>query len=231
MTVAIGLGVVAVLFTILNTLLFRVDQVPDISRDVRGRAAAAGQRRSLAVDASAFRSDASGNAASSRTPTRRVTEIDLRVDGRMMAVTLVTGQFLPGRSASIRSWDARSGRPMTIASGGNPVIVLSDKGWDRHFNRDPNVLGRTVLVNGAPFEIIGVMPAGFRGLEVGGARLLGAAVAAGATSVPADRGREDSRRRGDRRPAETGRVDGERSRAAGGLGFEPIGGRRRPPRR
>ena len=30
-TVAIGLGVVAVLFTILNTFLFRVDQVPDIS--------------------------------------------------------------------------------------------------------------------------------------------------------------------------------------------------------
>ena len=46
------------------------------------------------------------------------------------------------------------------------MIVLSDKGWERHFNRDPNVLGRTVLVNGAPFEIIGVMPEGFRGLEV-----------------------------------------------------------------
>ena len=30
-TVAIGLGVVAVLFTILNTFLFRVDTVPDIS--------------------------------------------------------------------------------------------------------------------------------------------------------------------------------------------------------
>ena len=67
---------------------------------------------------------------------------------------------------------------MTSASGGNPVIVLSDKGWERRFNRDPNVLGRTVLVTGAPFEIVGVMPAGFRGLEVGAPRLLGAAVAA-----------------------------------------------------
>ena len=46
------------------------------------------------------------------------------------------------------------------------MIVLSDKGWERHFNRDPDVLGRTVLVTGAPFEIIGVMPEGFRGLEV-----------------------------------------------------------------
>ena len=60
-TVAIGLGVVAVLFTILNTFLFRVDQVPDISADVRRRAPAAGQRRPLAPDASAFRSAANGN--------------------------------------------------------------------------------------------------------------------------------------------------------------------------
>ena len=32
MTVAVGLGVVAVLFTVLNALLFRVDNVPDISQ-------------------------------------------------------------------------------------------------------------------------------------------------------------------------------------------------------
>ena len=45
--------------------------------------------------------------------------------------------------------------------------MLSDRGWNRRFNRDPNVLGLTVLVAGAPFEIVGVMPAGFRGLAVG----------------------------------------------------------------
>ena len=46
------------------------------------------------------------------------------------------------------------------------MLVLSDKGWQRQFNRDPSVIGRTVLVNGAPYEIVGVMPEGFRGLEV-----------------------------------------------------------------
>lgn len=40
--------------------------------------------------------------------------------------------------------------------------MLSHKGWTRHFNRDPNVIGRTVLVRDAPFEIIGVTPEGFR---------------------------------------------------------------------
>ena len=80
---------------------------------------------------------------------------------------------------------------MTSASGGNPVIVLSDKGWDRRFNRDPNVLGRTVLVNGAPFEIVGVMPAGFRGLEVS-APDFWAPLSQLAQFRPGHRGREDS---------------------------------------
>ena len=84
----------------------------------------------------------------------------------MMAVTLVTGNFF-----QVVGVNAVMGRALSPAddgrSGGNPVLVLSDKGWDRRFKRDPNVLGRTVLVNGAPFEIVGVMPAGFRGLQVG----------------------------------------------------------------
>src|SRR5688500_1097568 len=95
-----------------------------------------------------------------------VPEIDLRVDGRTMAVTLVTGNFF-----QVVRVAPMMGRALTPAdderSGGNPVIVLSHKGWDRHFKRDPNVIGRTLLVRDAPFEIIGVTPEGFRGLAVG----------------------------------------------------------------
>jgi predicted permease len=45
-------------------------------------------------------------------------------------------------------------------------MVLSHRGWDRLFARDPAVLGRRLLVNEVPFEIVGVMPEGFRGLAV-----------------------------------------------------------------
>ena len=53
------------------------------------------------------------------------------------------------------------------------------------------MLGRTVLVNGAPFEIIGVTAAGFRGLEVGGPDLWAPLSQLGQFR-PADRGREDA---------------------------------------
>jgi predicted permease len=164
-TVALGLGVVAVLFTILNTFLFRVDKVPGITEMYaveRPRLASGDRwlltrprfealRRETGVFTDAYAA---------------VSDIDLRVDGRNMAVTLVSGSFF-----QVVAVKPVIGRALTPAddepSGGNPVIVLSDKGWTRRFDRDPKVLGRTVLINGARFEVIGVMPAGFRGLEVG----------------------------------------------------------------
>src|SRR5262245_14869635 len=41
------------------------------------------------------------------------------------------------------------------------VAVLSHSMWQNRFGSDPNVLHRTIQVNGAAYTIIGVMPAGF----------------------------------------------------------------------
>ena len=68
-------------------------------------------------------------------------------------------------------------------------MVLSHRGWDRLFARDPAILGRRLLVNGVTFEIVGVMPEGFRGLAVRSRRLLGAALDARQVR-PFHRGRE-----------------------------------------
>jgi putative ABC transport system permease protein len=41
------------------------------------------------------------------------------------------------------------------------VAVIGQAMWQSRFGSDPNVLGRTVELNGAPYEIIGVIPEGF----------------------------------------------------------------------
>jgi predicted permease len=41
------------------------------------------------------------------------------------------------------------------------TVVISDSFWQRKFNRDPNVLGKTFSVDGAVSTVVGVMPAGF----------------------------------------------------------------------
>lgn len=48
--------------------------------------------------------------------------------------------------------------------GARPVAVLSDGFWRRAFAADPDVVGRTVTMNGIAFTVIGVAPQGFRGL-------------------------------------------------------------------
>jgi putative ABC transport system permease protein len=41
------------------------------------------------------------------------------------------------------------------------TAVLSHAFWTRHFNNDPNVVGRTLSLNGVAHTIVGVMPASF----------------------------------------------------------------------
>jgi macrolide transport system ATP-binding/permease protein len=49
---------------------------------------------------------------------------------------------------------------------GRPVVVLSYGCWSRLFARDPNIVGRTVRINGVEHTIVGVGPEGFRGTEL-----------------------------------------------------------------
>lgn len=50
--------------------------------------------------------------------------------------------------------------------GSAPVVVLSYDYWRSHFGGDSRVLGRSMEVNHHPLTIIGVAPAGFRGTEL-----------------------------------------------------------------
>ncbi|HEY7497727.1 MAG TPA: ABC transporter permease [Vicinamibacterales bacterium] len=187
-TVALGLGLVTVVFTFLNIFMFRVDNVPNLRElfGVERPRTADGdpvpftrpQYEALVRETSVF----SGAFA--------MMEVDTRVDGRNLSAMLVTGNFF-----HVLGVNASVGRTLTVSdderSGGNPVVVLSHRGWSQRFGRDPNILSRTVLLNGAPFQIVGVMPEGFRGLMVGAPDFWVPMSFAGQLR-PAYKGREDS---------------------------------------
>ncbi len=56
-------------------------------------------------------------------------------------------------------------------AGGTPAVVLSHGFWARRFARDPKLIGRTVTIDGTPYEIRGVLPAEFAFAPVGDADL------------------------------------------------------------
>jgi predicted permease len=161
-TVGLGLGLVAAVFTLLNSFLFRVDEVPNVHefyaierRDGDGdivpltRSVYDAFARETSIFSGVF---------------AKVNEIDTRVDGRTLSGALVTGNFF-----EIVGVNAAQGRVLTPAddAAGNQVVVLSARAQSRYFPDAPSVIGRTLLINGIQYDIVGVMPEGFRGLQVG----------------------------------------------------------------
>ena len=199
--------------------LFRVDAVPDLHEMFVVAAAGQCRRRAPALHARAIRGAAQRDQRVRRC-LRGVADIDTRIDGRMMAGTLVTGNFF-----QVVGVNAVMGRTLTPADderfAGNPVMVLSYRGWDRVFASDPAILGRRVLVNGAPHEIIGVMPEGFRGLAVS-APDYWAPLSLLGQFRPIHRGNEESRRPRHHRPPATGAHATGGARPADRVGFRPA---------
>jgi putative ABC transport system permease protein len=52
--------------------------------------------------------------------------------------------------------------PRDATPGFNLQAVISDGLWRREFGADPNVIGRTLRLDNDPYQVIGVMPRGFR---------------------------------------------------------------------
>jgi predicted permease len=162
-TVALGLGMIAVVFTFYNAFFLRSDAVqdPDTLVSVR-QLPFAGARVWMTIhrpqydamrrDAGVF-TDALGLFAN----------VGARVEGRP-----ATGSFVTGNFFDVLGVRAALGR--TLSEGdderpaGRAVMVLSHRGWKRLVAADPAAVGRRVSVNGVPFEIVGVMRDGFRGL-------------------------------------------------------------------
>jgi predicted permease len=46
-----------------------------------------------------------------------------------------------------------------------PVVILSHTLWQRRFGGDPSVIGRKIILNNYPFTVVGVAPEGFAGGE------------------------------------------------------------------
>ncbi len=55
----------------------------------------------------------------------------------------------------------------TAVAGEASVAVLSYDYWSTALGADPGVLGKTIIVNGTPLEIVGVAPRGFVGATIG----------------------------------------------------------------
>src|SRR5687767_14223284 len=83
----------------------------------------------------------------------------------------VVGQYVTGNYHALAGVPIARGRGFVAeddrAAGGGSIAVISDGYWTRRFGRDPEILGKTLVVGGRTVTIVGVTAPGFEGMQPG----------------------------------------------------------------
>ncbi len=160
LTLALGVGLNATVFGMMDALLLRPFQFPDYQRIVILRELRRGAAEREPVAAANFL-DWRGQARSFGTLSAwEGWGVNLTGRGeaeRLQGARVAAGFFeLLGVGAAV-------GQPFTAdeRSGADRRVVLSDALWKRRFGGDPGIVGRQIVLDGEPYVVTGVAPAKF----------------------------------------------------------------------
>jgi predicted permease len=90
----------------------------------------------------------------------------VRRQGKETVTRALRAEYVSGTYFSLLGVSAFGGRVLTEEDdkpSAPPALVLSHRAWQTLYAGDPSVVGATFIVEGHPFTVIGVAPAGFFG--------------------------------------------------------------------
>lgn len=96
--------------------------------------------------------------------------VTARREGSGSPAAPASGEFVSGNYFQTFRSKPAAGRLMLPADDAPEaplVAVMGYETWQREFGRDPSVVGSTFVINAHPFTIVGVAPAGFYGDRLG----------------------------------------------------------------
>ena len=88
-------------------------------------------------------------------------EADLGGEGRpeLLAGAMVSRDYF--RVLGVAPAQGRAFVEAETRPGGPRAVLLADGLWRRRFGADPAIVGRTLVLSGEPFGVVGILPAGF----------------------------------------------------------------------
>jgi len=161
LTLALGIGANAAMFTVLNAVLLRPLPYADVNRlvvptlfdkhvePIYGASypdIAEWQKRAHSLSGIAYSTDSSKF---------------LQVANSGETISSVESS---ANLFSVLGVQPEIGRTYSLAEqtpGHDNVVVLGDAVWTKYFHRDPKALGKTIKLDGLPYTVIGVMPKAF----------------------------------------------------------------------
>jgi putative ABC transport system permease protein len=160
LTLALGIGANTAIFSIIHAVLLAPIPYPNADRIVFVQEASRETGETFSVAMPNYldwrrNSTAFEQMAITRRESRNLTGLPGR-EAERIPVAYVTANFF-----EVIGLSPRLGRTFSLEedkAGGPAVVVLSDKLWQRAFQRDPAILGRTLTFHNQNFTVIGVMP-------------------------------------------------------------------------
>ena len=165
LTLAIGIGGTAGIFSVLDVVAFRSLSYPEADRLViiHEGLPTFGPFPASAADAE-FWSSHTTSFENISLVTPAFMNLTGAGDPERLEIGRVSPALLPMLGAT-----ARIGRLFAdneAQPGADAVVVLSDGLWRRRFGGDPSIVGRTIALDGVPHVVVGVLSAGFRAPNV-----------------------------------------------------------------
>jgi putative ABC transport system permease protein len=162
LTLALGIGANTAIFSVVNELLLRPLPYPDAERLVMLWEVTPEGRHQNTTSRANFRSWREQSKSFEGMAAFSDQRLSLSGDGNPeeVSVQLATPELFrvlgvgPILGRVITDEDERPGTP--------DVAVLSYGFWQRRFGGDPHVVGKPITLNGAPYTVVGILPAGFQ---------------------------------------------------------------------
>jgi putative ABC transport system permease protein len=171
-TIALGVGASTALFAVVDAVLLKPLPLPDPGTLVRIYDANLAKNEPKTGVTTGNLVDWRRRAGTLRGLAGHYTmgrTLTVGLESEVVLAAQVTEDFFPllgvgaavGRTFTPEQTAASLFNSAAAPVGADPVLLLSHGLWQRRFGADPEVVGRTVLLERRPFRIVGVMPAGF----------------------------------------------------------------------
>ena len=162
LALAFGIGVNAMVFTLVNAVLIRGLPFEDAHQIMAVSAQDPVRNRIMGVS---YLELQDWSRVTSLAGLAALSGATMNVSDAGRTPERLQGNFISANTFSILRQPPALGRnfsPADDAPGATPVVLLSHSVFQNRYGSDPSVIGRTIRINEIPSIVIGVMPEGFR---------------------------------------------------------------------
>ena len=167
LSLALGIGANAAIFSLINAVMLRALPVREPDRLVQiNRVSPEG--RPMAVSYPLFEYFRDNMTSISAVFAHSTGEQPIAIDGEedFVRVEVVTGDYY-----TVLGLEPAAGRLLgpadDVRSPASPAAVISEGYWLRRFDRSLSAIGKAITIRGRPFTIVGVTPASFQSARAG----------------------------------------------------------------